>query len=71
MYAQMDGILFCHWNNTHSIVLTNGKIHLVIFNCLVLVYNVQSGSCSQTGFQHDVKGRHNLAFSPTIVQINN
>ena len=40
MYAQMDGILFCHWNNTHSIVLTNGKIHLVIFNCLVLVYYV-------------------------------
>ena len=31
MYAQMDGILFCHWNNTQSIVLTNGKIHYVMF----------------------------------------
>ena len=39
MYAQMDWILFCHWNNTHSILLTNGKIHYVIFNCVVLVYD--------------------------------
>ena len=39
-YAQMHRILLCHWNNTHSIVLTNGKIHLVMFNCLVLVYHV-------------------------------
>ena len=31
-YAQMHRILLCHWNNTHSIVLTNGKIHLVMFN---------------------------------------
>ena len=30
-YAQMHRILLCHWNNTHSIVLTNGKIHLVMF----------------------------------------
>ncbi len=31
-YAQMHRILLCYWNNTHSIVLTNGKIHLVMFN---------------------------------------
>ena len=36
-YAQMQGILLYHCINTHSIVLTNGKIYLFISNCLVQV----------------------------------